>query len=287
MSDDQPLPLLDEWYATQNGGRVLSDDVQLDARRIGSAIRAHTGEAHLLDRVHAYAHRMGVVVLVPRRSDGGHRDRVWAHCRSWWETEFEDWPIFEGEAPEGVFNRSAAINRAADSAGVWDVAVIIDADVIPDAAGVRHAVNLAAVTGAVANGHDERVMLTRQATRRALDAKTVDLDDPRNHETIWLGPRETFSCVTVVPRGLWDQIGGFDARFVGWGHEDWAFREACETFSGHPVIRLSTRLYHLWHEHQPSAPPHNPTRELNRLRYERYAAVRGDREAMLEVIRSE
>lgn len=230
---------------------------------------------------------MRVVVLVPRRSDGGHRDWIWRFCRSWWEREFPEWLIVEGEAPEGVFNRSAAINAAAALAGVWDVAVIIDADVIPDAEGVRRAVALASATGAVANGHDERVMLNRRATRRILGGETVDMDSVDNVETVWQGPRETFSCVTVLTRGLWEQVEGFDERFVGWGHEDWAFREACETFSGHPVIRLSTRLYHLWHEHQPSAPSWNPTRELNRLRYERYAAARGDRDAMREVMRSE
>lgn len=226
-----------------------------------------------------------VVVLVPRRSDGGRRDRIWDYCRRWWQTEFPDWPIIEGEAPEGIFNRSAAINRAAADAGEWDVAIVIDSDVIPDAAGVGLAVRLAIANDAVTNGHDERYMLNRVATDMALmGALPAPWDAPEYLETVWQGPREAFSCVTVVPRRVWDYVQGFDERFVGWGHEDWAFREACETMSGLPIIRVSTKLFHLWHEHQPSAPAHNPTRKLNAARYERYAAARGDRVAMRKVI---
>ena len=89
---------------------------------------------------------MNVVILVPRRGGYPDRDRLWAFCRTWWLNDFPDWEIHEGEGPEGPFCRSHAINEAATKAGDWDVAVIIDADVLLDPHAVRAAVDLAVAT---------------------------------------------------------------------------------------------------------------------------------------------
>jgi len=75
---------------------------------------------------------MKPVILVPRRDDNGYRDELWQWVRAWWEREQSHMPIIEGYHTDGLFNRSAAINTAARIAGDWDVAVIIDADVICD-----------------------------------------------------------------------------------------------------------------------------------------------------------
>ena len=87
---------------------------------------------------------MKAVILVPRRADHGHRDKVWDWCRAWWERELPELEIVEGHHDAGLFNRSAAVNRAAREAGAWDVAVIIDADVICDPGRVREAIEVAA-----------------------------------------------------------------------------------------------------------------------------------------------
>lgn len=217
-----------------------------------------------------------VVVLVPRRADNGWRDRLWAHCRHLWELRHPGWPIVEGVAPDGLFNRSAAINTAAAAAGDWDVAVIADSDVIVSPVGVELAVDLADQVGGLVTSHDERVMLNRWATSKVLDGYIGSWDTQNMVDHVWTEPKETASCCIAVPRRLWDAVNGFDPGFVGWGHEDWAFRAACETLSGLPVLRVSTRLYHLWHEVQPTAPASSPTRALNEQRWLKYAAASGN-----------
>ena len=57
-----------------------------------------------------------VVFLVPRRADDGHRDELWRYARKRWEALFPEWPVFEGHHDVGPFNRSAAVNLAADLA---------------------------------------------------------------------------------------------------------------------------------------------------------------------------
>ena len=37
-----------------------------------------------------------VTVLVPRRADGGRRDRLWEFCRKWWEAEHPGYELIEG-----------------------------------------------------------------------------------------------------------------------------------------------------------------------------------------------
>jgi hypothetical protein len=71
-----------------------------------------------------------VAFLVPRRRDGGQRDRVWEYCRRRWETYLPDVAVYEGHHDEGPFNRSAAVNRAAELAGDWRVGIVIDSDVL-------------------------------------------------------------------------------------------------------------------------------------------------------------
>src|SRR5690349_1680299 len=97
--------------------------------------------------------RMKVVILVPWRTDGGPREKVWGICRQRWETIYPGWPIYEGVSPDGPFNRAAAINHAARQAGEWDVAIVIDADVMLPEPNVTAAVGRAFTTGKVTWAH--------------------------------------------------------------------------------------------------------------------------------------
>lgn len=227
---------------------------------------------------------MNVVALVPRRADGGWRDLLWEHCRAVWAERHPDLRIVEGESPTGPFQRSAAINAAAAAAGDWDVAVVIDSDVIASPAGVERGVALADQTGALVISHDEKVTLNKAGTRLVLRGYTGSWDEPSMVERVWTQPKETSSCCTIVPRRLWDVVGGYDEGFVGWGFEDWAFRSACQTMSGHPVIRLSTRLYHLWHRPAGDANEKAPSFARNQARWRRYEAADGDPKVMAAVL---
>lgn len=202
-----------------------------------------------------------VKVLVPRRNDNGWRDELWGFLqREYWATlpEFE---IVEGHHTEGAFNRSGALNTASALAGDWEFAVIADSDswVAPELlrAGVAEAVN----TGRLVACFDRVCELDEGTTKLLLD-KRIGLDgemvfgfDKVRSEK--LDPTTVQSTMLVIPRKLWDTVGGFDERFTGWGGEDNAFWKACELYGGKP-IRLVGDAYHLWHK---SARPdyYNPT----------------------------
>lgn len=191
---------------------------------------------------------MRAVFLVPRRADGGHRDRLWEYARARWERYFPDIAIVEGHHDSGPFNRSAAINRAAASAGDWDVGVVIDSDVLLSVSQVRRAIGRARKTGRVTWAHRrwrgirEDMTLRIVADQRDLGAELsrdeLDLIVERTNPLSW-------SCCIAIPRRVWDELGGFDERFKGWGFEDMAFQSAVCGLFGHE--RIEGDVVHLWH----------------------------------------
>ena len=53
----------------------------------------------------------------------------------------------------------------------------------------------------------------------------------------------------ALSRRVYEEIGGFDEEFVGWGGEDNEFWDRCLTRRIYPFAYLP--LIHLWHELQP------------------------------------
>ncbi len=219
---------------------------------------------------------MNPVILVPRRNDHGWRDELWCFVRSRLEAELPDWPIYEGHHDDGPFNRAAAINAAAEEAGGWDVAYITDSDTLAPVDALAIGAELAADTGYMVNCHDLRVMLNERATRRIITGRASPGADWRKAswvERIWY---ESPSSGVMVRHDLFDRAGRFDESFVGWGHEDSAFRYACETVSGSPMLRVARDTYHLWHPESPEVDPRTPTRRANMRRLDLYRAAAGN-----------
>lgn len=212
-----------------------------------------------------------VVTLVPRRAGDPHRDRLWEFCRSWWQADHPDWPIVEGHHDTGPFNRSAALNQAAR--GDWDVAVVIDADIIANPTAAATAVDIAHGTGRLVISHHDRVMLNRRGTDQVLDGYRGPWRVKAMVETVYT---DSVSCCLAIPRQAWDAVGGFDERFAGWGYEDSAFHIAVETLTGSTAVRLASELFHLWHATSSEASKASPTCVANRSRLERYQAAAGD-----------
>lgn len=196
-----------------------------------------------------------IVVLVPRRKDGGPRDLLWSVCRRRWEVVF-GFPIYEGHHDHGPFNRSLAINdasRLADREGKWDLAIVIDSDILIDHEAVQAAIHTAVTTNKVTWPHSSWNGLDKTFTDSVIaDPFSVcspNLDKTLLEPSVEKRTPQSWSCCIVVPRDAWDFLGGFDERFRGWGFEDMAFQSAVAGLLGYE--RLSAPLYHLWHPRFP------------------------------------
>lgn len=227
------------------------------------------------------------VILVARRAGQPDRDAIWSFLREHWARH--GWPIVEGQhdASEGLFNRSIATNRASAAAGDWKLAVILDADVWVEPWQVEAAVAAARTNGRLSFAHTAWWGLNRRGRqlilngRRPLDpAAWGGLYDVKN-------PLSNSACM-VVTRDLWEQVGGYDERFIGWGAEDWAWYESCVLLGG-GENRMNAPLHHFHHEvsaESKAASRGKETAELaaNHALGRRYLAARGERDAMLTLI---
>ncbi len=185
---------------------------------------------------------MNTRFCVPWRPDGEHRDALWEFCKAYWQQTCPDIPIYIADV-EGVFNRSASINRAAE--GSWDVAVALDADVVADGEQVYRAIETAQRTGRLTLAFEHYAGLTPHMTRLVMQGSTVDRERgvrfrSDHHE----------SSIVAVPRKLWDEVGGFIEAFQGWGQDDVAFAHACRLIGG-GIERIRGTVWHLWHPQSP------------------------------------
>lgn len=182
-----------------------------------------------------------IVVCVPFRGDDSWRDRSWAFVRARWMAMGLG-PVIDADVP-GPFNRAAARNAAARLAGDWTVAIFGDADTFMRERAPIDAAVERAMTGRVVLPHDRYLALDAGGTRRAIRGRRWDQHVKTEKSDVPLG-------IVVVGRRAWDELGGFDERWKGWGGEDVAFRSAAQTFG--LLDRIPGTLVHLWHPRDPT-----------------------------------
>lgn len=221
---------------------------------------------------------MNVAVCVPRRSDGARRDEVWQWVRAWWGREHPTFRIIEGHHDHGPFNRSAAINAAAAQAVDADVILIVDSDSFAGADQVNAAIDGLASGPSFWLPYTQYHYLNRQMSDLVMDGFDGD----------WLPGVEftmtgTCSSVVVVTTDLFNEIGGFDERFEGWGFEDVAFSHAAQTF-GSGLSRVDGGVWHLWHQPSPENNHQSPVWHSNRELMLQYGNAAYDRAAMRALI---
>jgi hypothetical protein len=205
-----------------------------------------------------------VVTLVPWRGGDGLREQSWDIVRPYLERF--GWRIYLGDR-EGPWSRGAAINAAARDAGNWDVAFIADADTIPPE-GLDAAVVTALRNGGGVRPHDDLYRLTPSGSIAAANRGTAALE-PRHIEREHPG-----GGFLIVAREGWDRVGGFDERFVGWGHEDSSLN--IQLLLKADWDRIPGEAHHLWHP-EPERKTVNYRRNrqlLDQMRRENAVAIR-------------
>lgn len=220
---------------------------------------------------------MKVVMLVPRREDGGHRDKLWDWCKKYWARSLDGWPIAEGfDDGPGPFSRALAVNRATKVLALaeidWDVACITDSDVFASKMQMEMGAVIASNYGACI---PYRVlgMVDKQQTLDILAGQVhySQVKPVRTFPSKDQPDRHSVGGLTFVRRDIWDEIGGMDERFVGWGEEDRAFELTLRTLIGH-MPRASGPAYSLWHKKPPDKNKNSETYRANAALYAEYQA---------------
>lgn len=196
---------------------------------------------------------MKTVIVAPWRPSDSERQKLWDFTLAWWSESFGDLEVFTGPGPDGPFNRSAAINEAAAAAGEWDVALIVDTDVMLHESQVRAAIDLAAETGRLTFAFTEYRKVSPQMTERVLGGYKGSWSSGTRGRPMLT---HQSSCLAVT-RDLWDRIGGFDDRCEGWGQDDAIFAH-CARVLGGGCERVPGTVWHLHHTVSPHTSKADP-----------------------------
>ncbi len=182
---------------------------------------------------------MKVVTLIPWRP-AGDKQRIFNWDCTLPRLEALGYPIFTGEPYGPEWSRAEAVNAAATGAGDWDVALVGDADTIPDPGSIRRAIAWVGDTQGGVRPHMDRWDLDSGATLRIAQGA-----DPRT-----FSGRECKAQpgggLMVIHRRAYETVGGYDESFRGWGYEDTAMNLAL--IRRGIFDRLPGECWHMWHD---------------------------------------
>ena len=199
---------------------------------------------------------MNIDICIPWRHEASRADGFNEVYKQW---RIGETVIIRDSDPDESFNRSQARNRCA-SVSRADVLVFADACIRIDPNIIYPAAEIAA----------QGNLVHCFTTLTYLDA---------NGKQIRSRSRSLPGGVVAVSRFLFEDVGGYDERFLHWGGEDNAFAWACGTLGDRRVVVGDA--YHLWHD---------KTERKARLHSEpllgQYIDARGNKDAMRELIQN-
>jgi len=155
----------------------------------------------------------------------------------------KDFNIIIGDS-EGEFNRSAARNNGVSNSSS-EVSVVIDADNFIPIDQIKEAVRVASYKKALIKPFSLFGYLTEESTYlfyEHFNNSFVDFSP-----TYMEKPQKDFTGGGyVMKKSLWQDLGGMDEGFIGWGAEDDAFHILCKS-KNIKTIYVNGIDYHLYH----------------------------------------
>ena len=215
-------------------------------------------------------------ILVPFKSDNGHRERCFDWLMAYYETICPEAEIIVGTSDE--CNRSRMRNDAASRA-TTDIFVFIDADGLVRKETIRAAVEN--VKAGYPLAQPSKVSyLSRTATERVVSGDfrfpAMGRRDIEKNDNL-IG--EFFA----VSRSTFKKIRGWDESFTGWGGEDDAFKCAIRALVG-PFKTMPDTVYHLWHERSVSESNKHERWKEQKARADMYIASRTNPRLMRQIL---
>jgi predicted glycosyltransferase involved in capsule biosynthesis len=171
----------------------------------------------------------GCIVIPWRETES--RLKAFYLLKSWYELNFPNLKIILCDSGSEIFNLSASRNIGLKKAfdQDCDFVVVSDADVFVSKESLFEAIKVAIKNNSIANPYDLFIELTSEGTdmffnneKECIQKDSWKGDAPvvLNNEPSSLIPS---SGVNVISKAVWEQLGGFDENFVGWGFEDNAY----------------------------------------------------------------
>lgn len=187
---------------------------------------------------------MNLSVLIPYEGDEW-RDTVFEWLTARYAALLPDAEMCVGTSMP--FNRSAARNDAFSKSSK-DYLLIADADTVFHVDQILRALDELKdkKTWVIPYGDCNYYNLSKDMTVSVLAGDPAATIPEPSNSAMWEFRLESWAGLLVVPRVAFETVGGYDERFIGWGEEDLAFRDALNDLWG-PMVRTDGYALHLWH----------------------------------------
>ena len=155
--------------------------------------------------------------------------------------------IIVADSNHEEFNRAASRNAGVEES-TSDVVIIMDADAFINVDQIMDACKRAKEKDALVRPFSRAAYLSEDATERFYNNPSIfaDSDGDYDYMTPDLLSVDNFGGAFVIKKKLWDDLGGMDENFIGWGGEDNAFLDSYHLKFG-SSIKISGNLYSLYH----------------------------------------
>lgn len=218
---------------------------------------------------------VSLAIVVPWRTDGGHRERLWQHLQPQWrdaaaELGADVVPVDDGQAPFSVARIMNTCMRGLDH----DTVMIYGADQFPHVQAVREAHERILGGWAWSHVFGSVGYLTAGCSEAILNGDDVEEEFA---ETLPLAPG-----LLMYRRDVWLDINGYDERFSGWGYGDTAQIDALNTMHPIPAGYPNHKLVELWH--QPTLRVRSAANPNYHVYRRRYAPAVGNPDLMRQVV---
>lgn len=222
-----------------------------------------------------------------RGDENGYRDQNLEWCLRWWSRHAPGVELCIADSdPDQPFNRSQARNRAVQES-TKSYLLIADADSVVEPPALFLASRFIL--------EDDKRWILPYETYYNLEEEFSSsvwvrgealLNDDVKYEHKIPSPISppAVSGLLVMSRRVFDEAGGYDERFMGWGWEDNAFALALTALGG-PLLRLPGNCYHLWHPALTDTTFGGPHAEANRVLVDRYQRARMNSDKMRELVK--
>ncbi|MDF2040258.1 galactosyltransferase-related protein [Cytobacillus oceanisediminis] len=224
-----------------------------------------------------------VSILIPYKPGDRQRDLNFEWIINFYQSKMPETELCIGICNDKVFNKSKAVNSAAQQA-TRNIFVIADGDIVYDPAIIVEAVELlnknawiVPFSKVVNLSSKDTKKLLRQKPNWPLSVKLKDFQIEKYYKNF-------AGKLNVITRKNFLTAYGFDERFNGWGGEDDAFCCAANTLCGNFKRIDGRKVYHLWHPH--IGWENSPNKEENLRLLKLYKKANGNKDQIMDLILS-
>lgn len=235
---------------------------------------------------------IGLSIIMTYKSDGSYKDKHLEYSLKRWEYLFPEVEIIvvedENKDNKGwkTFNKSKLLNRGVKQA-TKEVLFFCDIDMVFSQNTILKAYR-EVFNASIVLPLNKIILLQEDISNKIMKLPIEEKIskypyDASNSEFRMKEGLSASGCYMITKNNYY-LAGEHDERFIGWGDEDSAFRDAAITMINAPFVRLEESILHLYHPRGSTTVSKKEKQKRKEFYHKEYRQNRGNKEKMQKII---